>query len=102
MARSAQYRYACRMLRYCVLVLLLSMLVLGCDRPPGAGGLERRECNELMRRVDRLKNADMGTTNDVARNRRVDRCMDEGTRQWADCIKFAETASAVNDCDRLL
>ncbi len=90
------------MLRHCALVLFLAAPVLACDRPPGAGGLERRECNELMRRVDRLKNADMGTANDVARNRRVDRCMDRGTRQWADCIKFAETASAVNDCDRLL
>ena len=102
MAGDRESRYACWMLRPCVLVMISSALAIGCDRPPGAGGLERRECNELMRRVDRLKNADMGTANDVARNRRVDRCMDRGTREWADCIKFAETASAINDCDRLL
>ncbi|HMR05106.1 MAG TPA: hypothetical protein PKA88_05000 [Polyangiaceae bacterium] len=85
----------------CVGILLAGSAVTGCERDQSAGALQRRECEELTLRVDRLKNAELGAASDVDRDRRVDRCMKRGTRPWAECVKFAQTASAVTDCERL-
>ncbi len=83
-------------------ILVAGVVVTGCERDQRAGALQRRECEELTLRVDRLKDAELGAASDVDRNRRVDRCMKSGTRAWADCVKFAQTASAVTDCERQL
>lgn len=82
---------------------LLGLVLLGavgCKKtvPPG-GELSRAECMNLSTKKDRIKSGELGRTNDAARRKDVDRCVEHGTKRWKSCIEFASTPREIDSCD---
>jgi hypothetical protein len=75
--------------------------IASCKNEAPGNELSRDECVRMVVRVNQLKNAELGRTNDVERRGGVDSCMEHGTRAQLECVEFARTGREVERCSEL-
>jgi hypothetical protein len=94
-----------RNVRFCPRQLLTATLAAGllwgCDTGSGKGDLSRAQCVEMVLKVNKLRNAELGRATSVNQRTTVDGCMAHGTKAQFECVQFANNAGELKRCDDL-
>jgi hypothetical protein len=72
-----------------------------CDKGDAQGELNKSECLNMVVRIDKLKNGELGRVNNVEERGAIDHCMKHGTRAQAECVNFANNAGELARCSEL-
>ncbi|MBM4361622.1 MAG: hypothetical protein FJ104_02995 [Deltaproteobacteria bacterium] len=85
--------------------LAFALLAVSCKTSNVEGGeLSRKQCQDLVRHVQRLESADTGGMKDslhAARRASVEGCLRRGTERAHRCILRAESVGDLEACDML-
>jgi hypothetical protein len=88
-----------------VLIGALALLAGGCKEQVGAGGLTRRQCGDLVRKVERLQSEQGGGLRaalQASHGSAVDSCLERATERVFRCVMQARDPDELSSCEMLL
>jgi hypothetical protein len=76
-------------------------LFAGCDENSGKGELSRAQCVQMVLKVNKLRDSELGRVTSVKQRNTVDDCMAHGTKSQFECVQFANNAGELKRCTDL-